>query len=58
MPSQDIPLTAVLGRVNEALFPVMLICGYYGLCQTAKWILWREWKLYCCMAKQETYEVS
>jgi len=41
-PSLDIPLTAALGRVNEALFPVMLICCYYELLQTARRILRRE----------------
>jgi len=54
MPSPDVPCAAILGRVNEALFPVMLICCYYKLHCTARCTLWREWKAYCCIAKQET----
>lgn len=56
MPSLDV----TLGKVNEALFPVpvMLICCYYEPLQTARHILRREWKACCCIASQETYEVS
>jgi len=37
---------------------VMVICCYYKLLWTARWILWREWKANCCTGKQEPYKVS
>jgi hypothetical protein len=51
-------VTATLGRVNEASFPVMFICCYYELRRTARRVLRRKRKACCCIAKQETYELS
>jgi len=51
MPSLDVPVTTVLGRVNDASFLLILICCYYGL---AKRILEGNERLNYCIAKQET----
>jgi len=51
-PSLDIPLTATLGRVNQNSFSVMLICFYCELLRTARRIMRREWKVYCCIDKK------
>jgi hypothetical protein len=45
-PSLVVPLTATLGRVNEASFPALLICCYYELRRCVRRILGRRLKAY------------
>jgi len=49
MPLLDFPLTAVLGRKNEASLSVRLISCYYTRLRTARCVLLKEWKAYCCI---------